>query len=160
MNDAFSQVDEGKLAITKLISGVVFLGTWAYCAVTYGFLLGVGLGWIPALICSSLVAFGLVYLWGLVWSVVALLVVFVGYVLLTGCAPIQPNQFSGPNGRPAYSMLCSGMGRTLDQCYQKAGELCPTGYTVVGSETGTVGVPLATGGMLIAPRHTLAIECK
>ena len=47
---------------------------------------------------------------------------------LAACAGIQPKPFVGPNGKTAYSMHCSGMGRTLEACYQKAGEICPAGY--------------------------------
>ena len=56
-------------------------------------------------------------------------------------------------------MRCSGMGRSLEACYQKAGEICPSGYSIVDRSTGTVGVP-TSGGMMIAPQNTLAIECK
>lgn len=78
---------------------------------------------------------------------------------LAGCASATPKPFSGPNGRPAYSMRCSGLGRTLDACYQKAGELCPAGYTVVDRSSSTIAVP-AGGAMVAAPRETLAIECR
>lgn len=53
------------------------------------------------------------------------------------------------------------MGRTLDECYKKAGELCPSGYNIIDRASGTVGIPGSGGrGMLIAPQHNLAIECK
>lgn len=78
-------------------------------------------------------------------------------VLMVGCASIVPSQFVGPNGKTAYSMECGGQ---LDACYKKAGELCPSGYLIVNSASGTVGVPLANGGVLIAPTHNIAIECK
>lgn len=78
---------------------------------------------------------------------------------IAGCASIDPKPFTGPDGKPAYSMRCSGMGRTLDACYQKAGEVCPSGYNIIDRSTGTVGVPTSSG-MLIAPRESLAIECK
>lgn len=42
---------------------VVFLGAWGYCAITYGFLLGFGLGWLPASILASILAF--------VWPLIA-----------------------------------------------------------------------------------------
>ena len=80
--------------------------------------------------------------------------------LLTSCAAIEPQQFVGPNGKTAYSVRCSGMGRTLDACYKKAGEICPAGYTIVDRAYGTVAVPVPGGGMLVAPQHNLAIECK
>jgi hypothetical protein len=38
---------------------------WIYCAVTYGFFLGFGLGSIPALILSLLVAVATIFLWPL-----------------------------------------------------------------------------------------------
>jgi hypothetical protein len=79
---------------------------------------------------------------------------------LTACASITPRPFVGPNGKTAYSMQCSGMGRTLDDCYQKSGELCPSGYSIVSSTAGTVAVPTYGGGTLAVPDYGLAIECK
>ena len=81
-------------------------------------------------------------------------------LLLTACAAIEPQQFVGPNGKTAYSMRCSGMGRTLDACYKKACEVCPSGYTIVDRASGTIAVPVTGGGMIAAPQHNLAIECK
>lgn len=80
-------------------------------------------------------------------------------LLLSACATITPKQFIGPNGKTAYSMRCSGMGRTLDACYQKAGEVCPNGYTIIDRASGTVAVPV-NGSIMAAPQHNLAIECK
>lgn len=76
-----------------------------------------------------------------------------------GCAAIEPQQFVGPNTKTAYSMKCSGMGRTLDACYKKAGDVCPGGYIIIDRASGTVGVPMQ-GGTMMAPQHSLAIECK
>lgn len=81
-------------------------------------------------------------------------------LLLMSCAEIQPKEFRGPNGKTAYSMKCSGMGRTLDDCYKKAGELCLSGYTIIDRASGTVAVPTSGGGIIAAPQHHLAIECK
>ena len=81
-------------------------------------------------------------------------------LLLTACAAIEPQQFVGPNGKTAYSIRCSGMDRTLDACYKKAGEVCPSGYTIVDRASGTIAVPVTGGGMIAAPQHNLAIECK
>jgi len=81
-------------------------------------------------------------------------------LLLTACAAIEPQQFVGPNSKTAYSMRCSGMGRTLDACYKKAGEVCPGGYSIIDRATGTVGVPMMNGGTMMAPQHSIAIECK
>jgi hypothetical protein len=78
---------------------------------------------------------------------------------LVSCASIEPHKFVGPNGNTAYSMRCSGMGRTLDACYKKAGEVCPGGYNIVDRSSGTVGMP-TSGGMMIGTRESLAVECK
>jgi len=50
----------------------IFLTAWIYCAVTYG-LLGLILGWIPALIIALLIAVATIFLWPL--AAVALLYV-------------------------------------------------------------------------------------
>ena len=41
--------------------GIIFIGAWIYCIVAYGFLMGVGLGWLPA----GITAFVLSFLWPL-----------------------------------------------------------------------------------------------
>jgi hypothetical protein len=43
---------------------VTFIGAWAYCVMTYGFVLGLGLGWFPAAICAGIVGWATVFLWG------------------------------------------------------------------------------------------------
>ena len=80
-------------------------------------------------------------------------------LLFSACASIDPQQFVGPNGKTAYSMECSGMGRTLDACYKKAGVVCASGYTIINLASGTVGVPV-NGGTIMATEYNLAIECK
>ena len=49
-----------------LTGPATFLAVWIYCAVTYGFLLGFGLGWIPALVLALLVVVATIFLWPLV----------------------------------------------------------------------------------------------
>jgi hypothetical protein len=78
---------------------------------------------------------------------------------LIGCMSISPTSFKGPSGKQAYSMMCSGMGRTMDACYQKAGEVCPNGYNIIDRSSGTVGF-MNQGTLMMAPREQLAIECK
>lgn len=75
---------------------------------------------------------------------------FLLILLLPACAGIQPQQFVGPNGRTAFWMRCSGMGRTLDACYKKAGEVCLSGYTIIDRASGTVAVPVNGGGFMAA----------
>jgi hypothetical protein len=75
--------------------------------------------------------------------------------LLASCGTmdpeINPNKFTSANGKTAYSMLCSGIGQTLDACYTTADKLCPAGYNVLELTT------LAIGDN---PRQSLSIECK
>lgn len=78
---------------------------------------------------------------------------------LSACAEVTPEYFKGPNGRDAYVMRCSGLGRSWAKCYAKAGEVCPSGYEILSQQSGTVAVPVG-GGILAAPRQTLVIECS
>ncbi len=91
------------------------------------------------------------------WSVVLLVIVTAG--ILSACASVHLQQFKGPNGNTAYLMQCSGWGRTLADCYRRAGEICPDGYRVVKQSSATAAVP-AGGGVVAAPQYTLAVECK
>lgn len=50
-----------------------FIGTWIWCIAEYGFLLGVGLGWLPSLITAVVV--------GACWPVVAVLLVGLSWEL-------------------------------------------------------------------------------
>lgn len=53
-------------AIGGLSAAVAFFASWWYCAATYGYLLGFGLGWLPSAILAVIVFFALRALWGLV----------------------------------------------------------------------------------------------
>ena len=61
-------------AITLL---VVFIGCYIYAIATYGFLLGVGLGWIPSAIIATIVSF----LWPLIVIGVIICIIIVGYLI-------------------------------------------------------------------------------
>lgn len=75
-------------------------------------------------------------------------------LLLCACTTVQ--QFTGPNGKAAYSIECGDMG----DCYKKAGEVCSIqGYTIINNTSKTVGIP-QNGGTLIVTNQNLAIECK
>lgn len=56
----------------RIVGGLAFVVAWIYAISTYGFFLGVGLGWIPAGIIGLLLG----YLWPVVAAVLWLLVVF------------------------------------------------------------------------------------
>jgi hypothetical protein len=52
-------------------------------------------------------------------------------------------------------MQCSGLGRTLDQCYAKASEICPGGYNIVDRASSVSG-----SGNVTTTRQTLFVECR
>lgn len=85
--------------------------------------------------------------------------IFLICFLIGGCMSISPQQFSGPNGKTAYSMRCSGMGRTMDACFKTAGELCPNGYDIIDRSSGTVAM-MYKGTLMAAPKEQFAVECK
>lgn len=58
--------------IAKIVAVPVFIGVWIYCIFAYGFLLGVGLGWLPAMIVAVIAGF--------LWPFIAL--AFAGILLL------------------------------------------------------------------------------
>ena len=82
------------------------------------------------------------------------IVLLIFSALLASC--VQTQAFRGPGGGNAYSMRC---GTNMSACYEKAGEMCPKGYTVIDRATGMAIMP--AGGMIMgAPQHSLAVECK
>lgn len=66
-------------------------------------------------------------------------------------------QFRGPSGNNAYSMKCSGAGRTMEACYRKAGEICPSGYNVVDRSDGGMAF---IGNVAGRVGQTLVVECR
>lgn len=78
---------------------------------------------------------------------------------LAGCA-VTHETVSGPDGRPAFVMKCSGYMRDRQDCLKEAGRLCPAGYSVVDDNSRLVGV-VATGTVLLpANRDYLTISCR
>ena len=68
----------------------------------------------------------------------------VGLALLVGCVPVRVHEVKGPDGKTALAVKCGDATR----CYQKAGELCPDGYDLVGN-------PVYDGSVT-----TLVVDCK
>lgn len=79
--------------------------------------------------------------------------------LLAGCA-VSVKQVSGPDGRPAYVLKCSGYMRDRQDCLIKAGELCPGGYHLVDDSSQTSGGMILPNGIIgIAHRDYLTVSC-
>lgn len=75
-------------------------------------------------------------------------------LLLSGCVLVKT--VNGPNGTPAYSLRC---GMNAQSCYEKAGELCPHGYTVLNEANGFAVAPTARG-LVGGSQYELLIECR
>lgn len=69
--------DSGLYGLGFLITwAITFVGCWIYAIVSYGFLLGVGLGWLPSAIAATVVAF--------LWPIVALAIAVLAYFIYKG----------------------------------------------------------------------------
>ena len=80
-------------------------------------------------------------------------------LVAAGCASVNPIPITGPSGRPGYAMQCSGMGRSIEQCYQVAGQKCASGYQVVSRSSELIAMPV-NGSIAMAPRTGLVVECR
>ena len=67
--------DNGYIIGAAITGVLIFIGTWIYCIVSYGFLLGVGLGWLPALITAGV----LCWFWPLYVLGIVALVIFLAF---------------------------------------------------------------------------------
>lgn len=80
-------------------------------------------------------------------------------LFVASCAVMQPSERKAPVDSNVYSLRCSQTGYTLDDCYRKAGALCPNHYTIVDNISGTVGVPVR-GGIMTVPHYNIAVHCS
>lgn len=62
--------------LAALPSLAVFIYSWWYCVDKYGFLLGFGLGWLPAGIAAALTFLAITLLWGLILALAGLIILF------------------------------------------------------------------------------------
>ncbi len=69
-------MEENIYGIGAIITGIIiFIGVWIYAIASWGFLLGVMIGWLPAMI-AGLIG-------GILWPLIILIVVgFIGLILL------------------------------------------------------------------------------
>ena len=55
------------------IGSVVFIGVWIYAIVSWGFLIGIAIGWVPALIAGAIAGF----LWPLAILIALILAILI-----------------------------------------------------------------------------------
>lgn len=80
---------------------------------------------------------------------------------LAGCAaPVGITPVTGSNGKQAYTLKCSGMGRDREDCMIKAGEICPKGYTVLDDSNQTGGAIITQGSLILVHQQYMTISCK
>ncbi len=78
--------------------------------------------------------------------------------VLAGCASAE--RIQRPGGKPAYVITCGSIASA--NCYSKAAEVCPGGYTVVQKDDGGGGaMPPGgnTSGLMRGPGQ-LVVQCK
>ncbi len=56
-------------ALGAVTSVVTFIGAYVFCVASYGFLFGLGLGWLPSAILAGIVGWAMVYAWGAVLAI-------------------------------------------------------------------------------------------
>ena len=59
--------------------------------------------------------------------------IYLAVIAVAGCAMVD--EVKGPDGRTAYVINC---GMHDQYCWEKAGELCPSGYDIVSKNTAGV----------------------
>lgn len=60
-------------------------------------------------------------------------------------------------------MSCNGAIRSMDNCYDKAAEICPSGYDIISSREwfGTNSTMAAMGGYNVGPiDRSLVVKCR
>ncbi len=87
-------------------------------------------------------------------------------LILAGCA--TATRTISPNGNPVFSISCGAAAQSA--CYQKAGEVCPSGYNILSAngsrymgQLATANVNAYGGSASSVPmmtRNELFIECK
>ncbi|MCX6718742.1 MAG: hypothetical protein NTY81_04080 [Candidatus Staskawiczbacteria bacterium] len=66
---------EGGYTIGAVITGIiVFIGVWIYAIASWGFLIGIAIGWLPAII-AALIA-------GLLWPLIVFVIVIFIFLIM------------------------------------------------------------------------------
>ena len=77
--------------------------------------------------------------------------------VISGCA-IEPISMSGPDGKQGYTMNCDSR---IEQCHQKAAELCPEGYDILDhAKKASTVVPNYGEYPVTIITESLTIQCR
>lgn len=72
-------------------------------------------------------------------------------VFAIGCTTVE--QIPAPDGEMHFSINCK---RSITNCYEKAAELCPSGYTLADKQDETTQIPSGT----TVRRYNMLVKCK
>lgn len=82
-------------------------------------------------------------------------------LLLAGCT--RAAQIVTPDGHQGYAVSCNGSMNSTGSCYEKAGQMCPTGYNIHDGGSESRNFIVASGGGLAggtATNRHLIISCR
>ena len=82
---------------------------------------------------------------------------FAPLLLLISCASVQSNT-TEQNGRIVHELTCSEFNSSLDECKNKAKELCADNYRLISHHKEVHAD--AGDGFHMHPQHHLSVECK
>ena len=71
----------------------------------------------------------------------------------------SPESATDQDKKETYTVTCGGTGKSWNDCYQEAEDLCPSGYTITKKSTGVISTPVF-GNSTLAPGKKIVIECK
>lgn len=88
------------------------------------------------------------------------LILFLMIGSLFSCSSASSKKVIGPNSREAYFVKCAPL--ALDDCYEEAIRLCPTGYNFLDKNNNSSSVTMPMGGMFFTSSgpNTILIDCK
>ncbi|BFU94042.1 MAG: conserved exported protein of unknown function [Nitrospira sp.] len=85
-------------------------------------------------------------------------------LLLAGLASVSciadpRTEFMGPNGKMVAAVSCNGWFQTMDDCRQRAEDVCPAGYEPIRLASGAEIVS-KRGGVGDTPSQRMTIACR
>lgn len=77
--------------------------------------------------------------------------------LLAGCA--SSTEIKGPGGQVAHLIECPGSAVPMGACFEKANDLCPSGYNVLDAQQSTGPVVWNQFGMYQGMQKQIVVQC-
>lgn len=122
--------------IGSIVGFITFIGSWWYCAANYGFLLGFGLGWLPAAIAAAIAG----ALSALLWGPVVLLIGF-------GVLWLIYENTKEPNRPPEAAGVTDPYGSFSDRCIERKDANGVVTSLLCGDVVLPVGPPVVVPGL-------------